>query len=32
VSPSKGKSIGVRDGTVKGKLAPKSYHVIRVAI
>jgi alpha-N-arabinofuranosidase len=32
VGPSKGKGVGVRDGAVKGKLPPLSYHMIRVAI
>jgi alpha-N-arabinofuranosidase len=32
VGPAKGKGVGVRDGAVKGKLPPASYHVIRVAI
>jgi alpha-N-arabinofuranosidase len=32
VAPSKGKGVGVRDGAVKGKLPPRSYHMIRVAI
>jgi alpha-N-arabinofuranosidase len=32
VVPAKGKGVGVRDGAVKGKLPPQSYHVIQVAI
>jgi alpha-N-arabinofuranosidase len=32
VGPTKGKGIGIRDGSVKGKVAPKSYNVVRVAI
>jgi alpha-N-arabinofuranosidase len=32
VQPAKGKGIAIRDGAVKGKLPPKSYHVIRVAV
>ena len=32
VVPRKGRGVGLRDGAVKGKLPPKSYHVIRVAL
>ena len=32
VGPAAGKGIGLRDGAIKGKLAPRSYHVIRVAL
>jgi alpha-N-arabinofuranosidase len=32
VAPSKGKGVQLRDGALKGKLPPKSYHMIRVAI
>ena len=32
VAPSKGKGISLRDGALKGKLPPRSYHVIRVKI
>jgi alpha-N-arabinofuranosidase len=32
VAPSKGKGMRLRDGALKGKLPPKSYHMIRVAI
>ena len=32
VVPKKGKGVGLRDGAVKGKLPPRSYHVIRVAL
>jgi alpha-L-arabinofuranosidase len=32
VVPAKGKGITLRDGALKGKLPPRSYHVIRVNI
>ncbi len=32
VVPTKGRGIGLRDGAIRGKLPPRSYHVIRVAI
>lgn len=32
VAPAKGKGVAVRDGAVKGKLPPRSYHMIRVKI
>ena len=32
VAPFKGKGVAVRDGALKGKLPPRSYHVIRVKI
>jgi alpha-N-arabinofuranosidase len=32
VAPSKGTGVGVVDRAVKGKVAPNSYHVIRVAV
>lgn len=32
VVPARGKGVALRDGTLKGKLPPRSYHVIRVKI
>ena len=32
VVPVKGRGIGLRDGAVKGKVPPRSYHMIRVGI
>ena len=32
VGPMRGKGVGVRDGAVKGRLPPRSYHMIRVSI
>jgi alpha-L-arabinofuranosidase len=32
VVPSKGKGVGLQDGGLKGRLPPRSYHVVRVAI
>ena len=32
VVPKPGKGLAVKDGAIKGRLAPRSYHVIRVAL
>lgn len=32
VVPAPGKGVGLRGGAVKGKLAPRSYHVVRVSV
>jgi alpha-N-arabinofuranosidase len=32
VKPTRGKGVSLRDGRLRGKLAAKSYHVIRVAV
>jgi alpha-N-arabinofuranosidase len=32
VAPAKGTGVAVADGAVKGKLPPRSYHVIRVSV
>jgi len=32
VAPAKGKGVGLRDGALRGKLPPRSYHMIRVKI
>jgi alpha-N-arabinofuranosidase len=32
VKPARGKGVTVKDGAVRGKLPPKSYHVLRVAV
>lgn len=32
VRPSKGKGVAVRDGALRGKLAPRSWHMIRVSV
>jgi alpha-N-arabinofuranosidase len=32
VVPKRGKGLGLRDGAVKGRLAPRSYHVLRVSV
>ena len=32
VVPAKGKGLSIRDGAIRGKLPPRSYHVIRVRI
>jgi alpha-N-arabinofuranosidase len=32
VAPAKGKGLSLRDGAIKGKLAPRSYHVVRVTL
>jgi alpha-N-arabinofuranosidase len=32
VRPSKGRGVAVRDGMLRGKLAPRSWHLIRVAV
>jgi alpha-N-arabinofuranosidase len=32
VVPRRGKGLALRDGAVKGRLAPRSYHVLRVGV
>lgn len=32
IKPKKGRGIALQDGALKGRLAPRSYHVVRVAI
>ena len=32
VAPKRGKGLGLRDGAIKGKLPPRSYHVLRVSV
>jgi alpha-N-arabinofuranosidase len=32
VAPKRGKGVAVRDGRIRGKLAPRSYHVLRVNV
>ncbi len=32
VTPKKGKGVGLRDGAIKGRLPPRSWHMIRVSI
>jgi alpha-N-arabinofuranosidase len=32
VAPKRGKGVAVKDGSVRGKLPPRSYHMIRVAV
>ena len=32
VKPKKGRGIALQDGALKGRLAPRSYHVLRVTI
>ena len=32
IVPKRGKGLGLRDGAVKGRLSPRSYHVLRVSV
>jgi alpha-N-arabinofuranosidase len=32
IAPAKGRGIGLRDGAIKGRVPPRSYHMIRVSI
>ena len=32
IVPKRGKGLGLRDGTIKGRLPPRSYHVLRVSV